>query len=116
VLRQVADDLRREQLDELRSASASPAPAGQAADRASTEAAQSAGAPRACLEGPLPRAVRELDDALAAASPTKVAAVGDELPQARARGLARRFEVFAGPPLWVGAGLPGGRLGSRVRG
>jgi hypothetical protein len=100
-LRQVADDLRREQLDELRSASASPAPAGEAAGGADTQAAQAAGAaaaeaPRARLEGPLPRAVRELDDALAAASPTKVAAVGDELPQVRARGPPRWRGVLAG--------------------
>ncbi|KAK9832753.1 hypothetical protein WJX81_008438 [Elliptochloris bilobata] len=74
----VAEEVRRELRQQLHGG----APSASLADAQEAKAAAAAAAERAHEKGLLPKAVRDLDLALREASPTKIAAVGDELPQA----------------------------------
>ena len=80
-LAQVAEEVRRELAQQLGAGAPGAALAG--AKEAAGEAAE-----HAYRSGLLPRAVRDLDRALGEASPTKIAAVGDELPQVGSCGSA----------------------------
>ena len=83
-LAQVAEEVRRELAQQLGGGAPGAALAG--AHIAREDAGEAA--EQTDKSGLLPRAVRDLDRALEGASPTKIAAVGDELPQVRSHGSA----------------------------
>ena len=74
---QVAEEVRRELAQQL--GSGAPDAALHDAEAAEEVAGEAAEHTHAC--GALPQAVKDLDRALGDASPTKIAAVGDDLPQ-----------------------------------